>query len=317
MLVLKIIQEHNIDSPRIWNCDESCATPGRAAKGKQTSRVYVERAGAREAKIEHFLSTNMVTMLSAVNYADETVPLMLVFKGSRLPYRVVVQEGINTVQRYAGCLPRESIVSRRCEGGGVDIKIFLEWCEHFICNVRDLTRGGRKLLLILDGYRSHMSLAALEAFDFNNVIVYALPAHTSGKTQPFGCGIFLLFKGALKEAINLAVAKDKINTWDTFAFCSMLRYAYKKAFTNGSIISAFCRSGIWPLDAYQLLSIPRPQSHMHQVTMSVAELEQLLQVQRTEIRHSVLGSDVNLTHIVLIDTTRGQILTSYNAMNLA
>ena len=183
--------------------------------------------------------------------------------------------------------------------------------------MRDPTRGGRKVLLILDGYRSHMSLAALETLDFNNVIVYALPAHTSGKTQPLDVTIFSPFKSVLNEAINLAIAKDEQNTWDTFAFCSMLRYAYKKSFSNGNIISAFRRSGIWPLDAYQLLSIPRPQSHMHQVTMSVAELEQLLQVRRTEIRHSILGSDVKLTHSGFVDTTRGQMLTSYNAMNLA
>ena len=71
------------------------------------------------------------------------------------------------------------------------MKNILEWCDYFIANVKDLTRGGRKVLLILDGYRSHMSLAALETLDFNNAIVYALPAHTSGKTQPLDATIFL------------------------------------------------------------------------------------------------------------------------------
>ena len=121
----------------------------------------------------------------------------------------------------------------------------------------------------------------------------------------------------MNEAINLALAKDEHNKLDTFAFCSMLMYGYKKAFTNGNIISAFRRSGIRPLDAYRLLSLPRPQSHMHQVTMSVMELEQLLQVRRTEIRHSVLGSDLKLSHISFVDTSRASMLTSYNAMNVA
>ena len=118
----KIIQEHNIDGPRIWNCDETGATPGRDANGKQTSRVYVTRAGARDAKIGHFLSTNRVTMLPAVSADGKAVPPMFVFKGSRLPYRVLFQEGIKTVQTYTDCLPRGCIVSMRSEGGGVDTK---------------------------------------------------------------------------------------------------------------------------------------------------------------------------------------------------
>ena len=79
-------------------------------------------AGARDAKIGHFLSTNRVTMLPAVSADGETVPLMFLFKGLRLPYRVVAQEGMKTVETYADCLPRGSIVSMRAAGGRVDTK---------------------------------------------------------------------------------------------------------------------------------------------------------------------------------------------------
>lgn len=50
----KIIYENNIDGVRIWNCDESGATPGRDANGKHSSRVYLNRSGSRDAKIGHF-----------------------------------------------------------------------------------------------------------------------------------------------------------------------------------------------------------------------------------------------------------------------
>ena len=50
--------------------------------------------------------------------------------------------------------------------------------------------------------------------------------------------------------------------------------------------------------------------------MSVEEVEQLLETRRAEMLHSVLGSDVNPSRNGLVDTLRGQMLTSFTAMNL-
>ena len=65
----KIITENAIDTPRIWNCDESGGTPGRDPNGKESQRVYVTLAGAHDAKIGHFLNANAVTILPAVSAA--------------------------------------------------------------------------------------------------------------------------------------------------------------------------------------------------------------------------------------------------------
>ena len=40
----------------------------------------------------------------------------------------------------------------------------------------------------------------------------------------------------------------------------MISLAYRKTFTRTNIRSSFRRSGIWPLDASQLLSIRRPRN---------------------------------------------------------
>ena len=51
----------------------------------------------------------------------------------------------------------------------------------------------RKVLLVLDGYRSHMTYQALRILRNGGVIVYALPAHTSGYTQPLDVSVFGTF----------------------------------------------------------------------------------------------------------------------------
>ena len=91
------------------------------------------------------------------------------------------------------------------------------------------------------------------------MVVYALPAHTSGKTQPLDCVVFGAFKRKLNNVfINIGMGSNI--ELDVFHICSIIREAYDDTFTSGNIKAAFKRSGIWPLDMHRLLSVPRPRS---------------------------------------------------------
>ena len=74
-----------------------------------------------------------------------------------------------------------------------DSSNFYLWATQFAMHVADLTTNNRKVLLILDGYRSHMSVQTLHLYNAHRVILYALPAHTSGKTQPLDVTVFSPF----------------------------------------------------------------------------------------------------------------------------
>lgn len=88
------------------------------------------------------------------------------------------------------CLPRNSYTFFREAGGGIDKHNFIAWAEEFVNEVKDLTDGSRKVLLLYDGYRSHMSLKALSIFEKAGIIACAIPAHTSGTTKPLDVGLF-------------------------------------------------------------------------------------------------------------------------------
>ena len=68
---------------------------------------------------------------------------------------------------------------------------------------RPLTANYRKVLLVYDGYRSHMGLKVLEIFREGNVIAYALPSHPSGTKQLLDLHVFRSFK----ENLNMLIAQ--------------------------------------------------------------------------------------------------------------
>ena len=64
----------------------------------------------------------------------------------------------------------------REENGGVDRYNFISWAQTFVLYVSDLTANNRRVLLVYDGYRSHLSLEVLELFRRNHIVVYVLSA---------------------------------------------------------------------------------------------------------------------------------------------
>lgn len=235
-----------------------------------------------------------------------------------MPYREVLRSGEAHVQTYADLLPRNSVIAFREERGGVDSSNFLSWARLFVESVRDLTAGGRKVLLIFDAYRSHMSLDVLQLFNDNGVVVYALPAHTSGKTQPLDVVAFAVFKNALNEALHTAASADKLDTLNTFDFCSLLKTAFDSAFSKSNIMASFRRSGIWPLDPNKLLRVPRPASGQELTrVLGVGELKALLEEKLGRARRGVLGEDAALLSNGYIDTQKGAVVTSVRALQLA
>ena len=116
----KIITENCIDPSRIWNLDETGATPGKDANGKDNSRIYMTRAGAKDLRTGTILNTNRVTMMPMISASRDMGAPLFVFEGKRLHYCVSLNNGRSCVETYVDSLPRRSIVTMREEVGGVN-----------------------------------------------------------------------------------------------------------------------------------------------------------------------------------------------------
>ena len=247
-------------------------------------------------------------------------PPIFVFKGTKLQLRPVLKDGCVTTQTPISYLPGGggSMAVTRGENGGIDTKRFLDWGYTFVDYFEPLTANGRKVLLIYDGYQEYLSLSILELFERNNIIVYALPALTSGKTQRFDVVLFSVFKNRPQDAVSSCAAQRSGQVYDVFDLCPLIRNAYEQSFTISTVQASFYRSGIWPFVPKKLSSVPRPATvEAGAEIMSIDELYSGFQKKQKSLRNAVLGSDATITRSGFIDTSKGSVVNSARALELA
>ena len=177
--------------------------------GIKSAKRFMPRLGCCDARMPEFRKLSRVTLMPIISASGACAPPLFVFKGSWLPYRTFIRDG-NVVTQTPLCNIQYGPMAVTREGnGGIDTPRFLDWGYSFVEHVEPLTRGGRKVLLIYYGYRAHLSLAVLDLFHKNNIIVYVLPSHTSGKTQPLDVVLFTVLRTVYRmqlAAVQLLVA---------------------------------------------------------------------------------------------------------------
>lgn len=314
-----IVEKYNIDANRLWNLDETGATPGIDTTGASRRKRFTRRNGASDYRLADFSRCSRASMLACISASGQAGPPLFVFKGAKLPFRdVLTKDGRVITETYATHLPRHSCVAVREEVGGIDAHNFFAWAHHFVESTRDLTANGRKVLLFYDAHRAHMSVRVLQLLLNNGIIAYALPAHTSSVLQPCDLVVFSKFKTELNKAISDLVIPGLYTSIDMFQICTAMRTAYNAAFTYINIVASFRRSGLWPLDATRFLKSPLPKDHdAIDVIVSSNELFALMQSKREAARQNILGNDVTVAHCGFVDTTRGAVLNSEHALALA
>ena len=132
-------------------------------------------------------------------------------------------------------------MNTRKDVAGVDKVNFERRAKRFVADIADKTANMRKVLLVYDGYRSHLGFKVLEKLKTGNVITYCLPAHRSGTTQPLDVGLFRPFKQYLNEIVYAAGEARECAVFYVFDLWYMIKDAYEKEFTRVNIVSGFKR----------------------------------------------------------------------------
>ena len=90
---------------------------------------------------------------------------------------------------------------------------FLLWVRTFVEYTRDLRSDRRKILLVYDAYKFHISLEVLGVFKRYGIIIYALPAYTPGKHSPWMsyCSLYLkILLMMLSETVQGSLARENL-----------------------------------------------------------------------------------------------------------
>lgn len=230
-------------SSQVFNTDESAVSTRARCNGKG---VVLSSKGACTQCIELPWRGNAsrVTIMPVVSADGRDWNPVIVIPGKRVPYRRVRGNRVVTVKDY---LPAGSYVYVR-EVPGVDSEIFTDWSKKFVEETAKLRQEFGYILLTLDGYLGHLSLPALQHMADNNVIVVALPAHTSHRTQVLDVSCFGPMKLALKDLFHsrsLATSQTPYARNDIYTLAELIKIAYRKSMTPRNICSGFSSTGVW------------------------------------------------------------------------
>ena len=313
----KLIHEYNIDDSRLFNLDEAGASPEKNVGNKDSARRYMPRSGCHDTRMAAIANKNRITIMAVISAAGQHAPPLFVLKGTQIPYRIVIRSGQTITESPVTLLPRHAVMAMRAANGGVDSTNFYNWALAFLDYTKDLRANGRKVLLVYDRYLSHLSIQVLKLFKHNSVVVYALPAHTSGKLQPLDTVVFAAFKAAISKALQTCVIAAPQSMFSLYDFCAVLKDAYLQSFSCANIKASFRRSGLWPLDRTRLIGVPRPATAGENAEMlSTEELELLFKRKQDVARKSILGDDAVMQASGFIDTKNGCVVTSDKASSL-
>ena len=175
-----------------------------------------------------------VTLLGCGNAAGNAIPPYFVYPGKEMQSRWMDGSTPGAV----------GIVS---DSGSSNSQIFLDYLKcHFKLHVPG---QNDKILLLLDGHKSHVSLPVIEWAQDNNIIIHVpvLPAHTSHFLQPMDVGIY----GPLQKIYD-SLCHQKTRTTSAVIMkedvCQLACAAYMKSATSENLMSAFKKTGIFPLN---------------------------------------------------------------------
>ena len=168
--IKQLVIGNKIDAARLSNLDETGCTTGKDLRGNIRKRRALRGGGAMDTQLADWINTGRTTLMSVVSTSGDTGPPLFMFNDIKIPYRLVLINGVVVNEAYASYLPRGAVMTMREKIAGVHTINFIHWAEKFVESLRDFLGGGRKILVIYDGYRAHMSLRVLEYFSVNGVI---------------------------------------------------------------------------------------------------------------------------------------------------
>ena len=288
----KIIASDFKDKPHlIWNVDE------KGFRLEHQPVHVIARKGTKSVpgRVGN-LRTN-VSLLACINAAGnpDNMPPMLVVRGKTkkcLEAYNIKEAPKDTVWAF-----QEKANMEETLGAEWFTRVFLKNCGR-----------ERPQLLILDSHRSHESLELVQQAADNNIILLALPPHTTHYLQPLDRCIFGPLSTAYRSACSVHMNSSPDNTVSKWTFPKLFKEAYDKAMTNTNIQSGFRACAIHPLDpsviplsAYlpsspsEIESIPVPISPAVPVASADTEL-----TKPAELPSSTVTSDSSEMPIVTL-----------------
>ncbi|KAF1987353.1 DDE-domain-containing protein [Aulographum hederae CBS 113979] len=175
-------------------------------------------------------------------------------------------------------------------------------------------KEGQYRLLFIDGHGSHLTVPFIKYCIQHDIILVAYPPHSTHRLQPLDVSLFsplsTYYSQNLNERLFLTQGLSGISQKDFF---DLVWPAYLRAFTESNILSGFRKTGLYPLDAKQVLSQlpsrPDPQKELKSGDTSSRNMINCL------LFEAFAGSDVSSKSRQKIAATIHELATQNQILN--
>jgi len=303
-----LVTTHNITAERISNWDETVFSLATMAVSRSKVLADTEAGRSLSRGLSVGKDCEHITIGAAVTASGRAYRPIFILPGKESKYRVLEGGSIQTPEHY---LPAGAKVHSR-DPAGVDGPIMLSWVDSYLEETADLRKTGKKMV-VFDGHASHLSLRVLLRLAQNNVIVYAIPAHTSHFTQPLNVSVFGPMKGSRKGLFsayvnNLANVSSKFTVYTA---CELVTAAYNSAMTPSNIKLGFALTGVWPVNPAVFPDSTVSVSAPYTLTTDADAVDSWLDVHaRFFLRAESLANSVTVTRTGTVCKAAGAHVTS-------
>ena len=146
--------------------------------------------------------------------------------------------------------------------------MFQNYIKNHFARHAGITRGNQEpLLLLFDGHRSHISLTLQSWAKERNIILFVLPPHTSHVTQPLDVGVFGPLKKMYYAGCSDYMLKNPGASVTKYDLASLTCKPYLKAMSAENLISAFRKTGVFPVNKNAILPVETTQEKYIQMKL--------------------------------------------------
>ena len=188
----------------------------------------------RRSKCSANTSTKSLTasVIACGNAVGSSVPPFLLFKGKTLPS--------DLLQR---CTPGSDV---RISDTGLSNKVlFMDFIKNHFLKFTMGFDADHKLLLY-DGHASHIDISLIEWAKELNVILFVLPPHAAHLPLDVGCF------GHLKRTLQAECERNPTETVSLEGLAECVCKAYPKAFCHENLVAGYQKTGIYPLESFDI-----------------------------------------------------------------
>ena len=219
-----------LDKPaRIFNCDET----GVPLNPK--SLKVIDKVGSKNPSYLSSGCKSQITVMACTCAAGYAIPSLIIFDRLTLNEAMTKGEVPGTIYGLS-------------HNGWITREIFRQWFNHFVLSIP----SARPIILMLDGHSAHYCPETISMAAEQQIILCALPPHTTHITQPLDRGCFAPLKVAWRDICHRFSARHPGRTVSRFDFCELFAKAWFKAFTMPNIINSFEATGICPFNRHAI-----------------------------------------------------------------